>query len=151
MRVRTPQDADRRIGLGETGDHPASFVVIETARAKYACPYCHDGVVEAPAPPQAVEKSLAGEGRLAHVVVSKYVDHLPLHRLEGIFVREGIDLARTTLCGWVAGSRRSFKAGSGRIVGVLTVQYRIGGWSLLCALAGAVRQAVVRLDLMSQR
>jgi transposase len=39
---------------------------------------------------------------LAHVVVSKYVDHLPLHRLEGIFAREGIDLARTTLCGWVA-------------------------------------------------
>src|ERR1700730_8731684 len=81
---------------------PASFVVIETARAKYACPHCHDGVVEAPASPQAVEKSLAGEGLLAHVVVSKYVDHLPLHRLEGIFAREGIDLARTTLCGWVA-------------------------------------------------
>ena len=71
-------------------------------RAKYACPHCHEGVVEAPAAPQAVEKSLAGEGLLAHVVVSKYVDHLPLHRLEGIFAREGIDLARTTLCGWVA-------------------------------------------------
>src|SRR5947207_5289170 len=82
--------------------HPARFVVIETVRAKYACPHCHDGVVEASAPPQAVEKSLAGEGLLAHVVVSKYVDHLPLHRLEGIFAREGIDLARTTLCGWVA-------------------------------------------------
>jgi hypothetical protein len=48
---------------------PASFVVIETVRAKYACPQCHEGVVEAPAPPQAVEKSLAGEGLLAHVVV----------------------------------------------------------------------------------
>jgi transposase len=81
---------------------PASFVVIETVRAKYACPHCHDGVVEAPAPPQAVEKSLAGEGLLAHVVVSKYVDHLPLHRLEGIFARHGVDLSRTTLCGWVA-------------------------------------------------
>ena len=81
---------------------PANFVVIETVRAKYACPQCHAGVVEAPSPPQAVEKSLAGEGLLAHVIVSKYVDHLPLHRLEGIFAREGIDLARTTLCGWVA-------------------------------------------------
>lgn len=81
---------------------PASFVVIETARAKYACPYCHDGVVEAPAPPQAVEKSLAGAGLLAHVVVSKYVDHLPLHRLAGIFARDGVDLSRTTLCGWIA-------------------------------------------------
>ena len=81
---------------------PASFVVIETVRAKYACPHCHDGVVEAAAPPQAVEKGLAGEGLLAHVVVSKYVDHLPLHRLAGIFARQGVELARSTLCDWVA-------------------------------------------------
>jgi transposase len=81
---------------------PASFTVIVTARAKYACPRCHDGVVEAPAPPQALEKSLAAEGLLAHVVVSKYQDHLPLYRLERIFAREGIDLPRSTLCGWVA-------------------------------------------------
>jgi transposase len=81
---------------------PASFLVIQTVRARYACPHCHAGVVEAPAPPQAIEKALAGDGLLAHVVVSKYVDHLPLHRLEGIFARQGIDLARTTLCGWVA-------------------------------------------------
>jgi transposase len=81
---------------------PASFVVIETVRPKYACPHCHEGVVQAPAPPQGVEKALAGEGLLAHVVVSKYVDHLPLHRLEGIVAREQIDLSRSTLCGWVA-------------------------------------------------
>ena len=81
---------------------PASFVVLETVRAKYACPHCHEGVVEAPAPPQAIEKSLAGEGLLAHVVVSKYVDHTPLYRLAGIFAREGVDLSRATLCDWVA-------------------------------------------------
>jgi len=81
---------------------PASLRVIETARLKYACPHCHEGVVEAPAPPQALEKSLAGEGLLAHVVVSKYVDHLPLYRLERIFLRQGVDLSRSTLCGWVA-------------------------------------------------
>jgi len=81
---------------------PASLRVIETARFKYACPRCHDGVIEASAPPQAVEKSLAGEGLLAHVVVSKYVDHLPLYRLERIFLRQGLDLSRSTLCGWVA-------------------------------------------------
>src|SRR5216117_837402 len=46
---------------------PASFVVIETVRAKYACPHCHEGVVEAPTAPQAVEKALAAEGLLAHV------------------------------------------------------------------------------------
>lgn len=107
-------EADRRCGCGELkariGEslsekleyHPASFVVIETARAKYACARCHDGVVEAPAPPQAVEKSLAAEGLLAHVVVSKYVDHLPLHRLSGIFARQGVELSRTTLCDWIA-------------------------------------------------
>jgi transposase len=81
---------------------PASLRVIETARLKYACPHCHAGVVEAPAPPQAVEKSLAAEGLLAHVVVSKYVDHLPLYRLERSFLRQGVDLSRSTLCGWVA-------------------------------------------------
>jgi transposase len=107
-------DADRQCACGHTRTRigedvsekleyePASFVVIETVRPKYACPHCHEGVVEAPAPPQAVERSLAGEGLLAHVVVSKYVDHLPLHRLEGIFARERIDLPRSTLCGWVA-------------------------------------------------
>jgi transposase len=97
--------ARRRIGeaVSEKLEYvPASFFVRETARLKYACPQCHDGVVEAAAPPQAVEKALAGEGLLAHVVVSKYVDHLPLHRLEGIFARHGVTLARTTLCGWVA-------------------------------------------------
>jgi transposase len=64
---------------------PASLRVIETARVKYACPQCHEGVIEAAAPPQAVEESLAREGLLAHVVVPKYVDHLPLYRLSCIF------------------------------------------------------------------
>src|SRR5712691_5244853 len=107
-------DADKRCACGHTKTRigesvaekleyqPASFVVIETVRAKYACPHCHEGVMEAPAPPRAVEKSLAGEGLLAHVVVRKSVDHTPLHRLSGIFAREGVDLPRTTLCDWVA-------------------------------------------------
>ena len=81
---------------------PASLRVIETARFKYACPQCHEGVIEAAAPPQGVEKSLASEGLLAHVVVSKYVDHLPLYRLSRIFLRERVDVSRATLCGWVA-------------------------------------------------
>jgi transposase len=96
-RTRIGEDVSEKLEY-----EPASFVVIETVRPKYACPHCHEGVVEASPPPQAVEKSLAGEGLLAHVVVSKYVDHLPLYRLEGIFAREGIDLPRSTLCGWVA-------------------------------------------------
>ena len=96
-RTRIGEDVSEKLEY-----EPASFVVVDTVRPKYACQDCHDAVVEAPAPPQAVEKSLAGEGLLAHVIVSKYVDHLPLHRMEGIFAREGIDLPRSTLCGWVA-------------------------------------------------
>jgi transposase len=107
-------DADKRCAcgtpktrIGETVSEkldyvPARLRVIETVRPKYACPHCHTGVIQAPAPPQAVERSLATEGLLAHVIVSKYVDHLPLYRLERIFDREHLDLSRATLCGWVA-------------------------------------------------
>jgi transposase len=97
--------AKTRIGetVSEKLDYvPASVRVIETVRPKYACPHCHDGVTVASAPPQAIERSLASEGLLAHVVVSKYLDHLPLYRLERIFQREHLDLSRATLCGWVA-------------------------------------------------
>jgi transposase len=79
---------------------PARLKVVVLARAKYACPRCHDGVVDAPAPPQAIEKALAAEGLLAQVVVAKYVDHLPLYRHAHIFAREGLDLSRSTLCEW---------------------------------------------------
>src|SRR5690606_3611535 len=81
---------------------PASLHVIETARLKYACAHGHTGVVEAPAPPQAVEKSLAAEGLLAQVVVAKYVDRLPLYGQSRICLRDHVDLSRSTLCGWVA-------------------------------------------------
>jgi transposase len=79
---------------------PASFHVIQTRRVKRACPAGH-GVTVAPGAPQAVEKSLAAEGLLAHVVVSKYADHLPLYRQEGILARHGVQLTRQTQCDWV--------------------------------------------------
>jgi transposase len=81
---------------------PAMVEVVETVIPKYACPGCHDGVSMAKAPPQAFEKGLAAEGLLAHVVISKYADHLPLHRQEQIFKRHGLDLPRSTLVGFVA-------------------------------------------------
>ena len=79
---------------------PASFHVIQTRRVKRACPKGHELSV-APAPSQALEKSLAAEGLLAHVVVSKFADHLPLCRQEEILARQGVHLPRSTLCGWV--------------------------------------------------
>jgi transposase len=81
---------------------PASVWVLETVTPKYACPRCHEGVSVASAPPQAVEKGLATESLLAYVVTSKYADHLPLNRLESIFVRQGALISRSTMCGWVA-------------------------------------------------
>ncbi len=81
---------------------PASAVVVETVRPVFVCEKCHDGVTVAPAPPQAVEGSAAGSGLLAYIIVSKYVDHLPLNRLERIFARQGVELSRSTMCGQLA-------------------------------------------------
>jgi hypothetical protein len=63
-------------------------------------------VVISEIPPQPIDKGLAGPGLLAHVLSSKYADHLPLHRLEGIFKRNGIDLSRRTMCDWVKASAK---------------------------------------------
>jgi transposase len=81
---------------------PASAVVVETVRPVLVCEKCHDGVTVAPAPTQAVDGSAAGSGLLAHIIVSKYVDHLPLNRLERIFARQGVELSRSTMCGQLA-------------------------------------------------
>ncbi|PYX55993.1 MAG: IS66 family transposase [Acidobacteria bacterium] len=79
---------------------PASLHVIEEVRPKYACVRgC--GVVAAPKPAAAIEKGLPGPGLLAQVAVSKYGDHLPLYRLEGIFRRQGVELSRQTMCDWM--------------------------------------------------
>jgi transposase len=79
---------------------PASLHVIEEACQKYACPKgCT--VVTAAKPPAPVEKGMAGPGLLAHVAVSKYGDHLPLHRQEAIFARQGVELSRQTMCDWM--------------------------------------------------
>ena len=71
---------------------PASLFVVRTVRGKYACRACEAGVTIAPLPPQGLEKSVAGAGLVAHVVASKYADHLPLFRQEGMFARHGADL-----------------------------------------------------------
>ena len=82
---------------------PASFVEHEYHRAKYACGTCKDGVTTAPAPPQVLERSAAGASLLAHVVVSKYADHTPLHRLSRIDARSGVEIPVSTLADWTAG------------------------------------------------
>jgi transposase len=80
---------------------PASFIVRQHVRVKYACKKCQEGVVIADLPARPIERGRPGEGLLAHVLTSKYGDHLPLHRLEGIFQRHGVAIHRSTLCDWV--------------------------------------------------
>ena len=72
---------------------PAQLRVIVTIRPKYACRKCEEGVTQAPAPAHLVEGGLPTEGMLAHVLVSKFADHLPLYRLSQIFARSGIGAA----------------------------------------------------------
>jgi len=94
----------QRIGEEVTEEldwQPASFSVTEHVRPKYACRHCQEGVIIAELPPRPIEKGRPGPGLLANVLVSKYADHLPLHRLEGIFGRYGIELSRSTMCDWV--------------------------------------------------
>ncbi len=80
---------------------PATLGVHEYVRPKYACRYCKDGVSSPPPPPRPIPRGIAGPGLVAQVVVSKFGDHLPLYRLEDIFTRHGVHIARSTLCDWV--------------------------------------------------
>jgi transposase len=92
-----------RIGadLTEELDYvPASFVIREYVRPKYACGRCQQGVGQAVLPARPIEKGRAGPGLLAHLVSSKYADHLPLYRLEQIFARHGVQVTRRTLSEW---------------------------------------------------
>jgi transposase len=79
---------------------PASFRVVRHVRPKLACAAC-DRIVQAAAPNRPIARGLAGPGLLAHVLVAKYCDHLPLYRQSGIYAREGVELERSTLAGWV--------------------------------------------------
>ena len=81
---------------------PAHFKVVEVRREKVACGTCRDAVVTAPPADELYERMLAGPDLLSYVAVSKYADHLPLNRLRRLFKRMGVDLATSTLSGWVA-------------------------------------------------
>ncbi|MBU1161502.1 MAG: IS66 family transposase [Proteobacteria bacterium] len=91
---------------------PAKIRVIRHIRYKYVCKSCEgvdsDGptVKIAPPPVQLIPKSIASEGLIAHLVVSKFADGLPLYRQQKIFSRLGIDLSRATMANWVVKASR---------------------------------------------
>ncbi|HEY1631855.1 MAG TPA: IS66 family transposase [Rhizomicrobium sp.] len=90
--------------VSEMLDHvPARLRVIRVCRPRYGCRACGT-IHQAPAPERPIAKGLASAGLLAHVLVAKYCDHLPLYRQSQIFARHGVELDRSTLANWVGGA-----------------------------------------------
>ena len=79
---------------------PARYKVVRHLRPKLACVRC-DTILQAPAANRPIERGIAGASVLAHVLVSKFCDHLPLYRQSQIYAREGVELPRSTLADWV--------------------------------------------------
>ena len=118
-----------RVKIGEETSEqldyrPAKLFVWEHVRLKYACPKClktssetpvasndtpSSHIVTAAKPAQPIDKGLPGPGLLAHVITSKYSDHLPLHRQEAMLARQGVELSRSTLADWMAASAELLK------------------------------------------
>jgi transposase len=80
---------------------PAQFRVKVIRRPRYGCRACEGAVVQAPAPARLVDGGMPTEATVAHVVISKYLDHLPLYRQAQIYARQSIELDRSTLANWV--------------------------------------------------
>jgi transposase len=98
MRVRIGADVSERIDY-----RPASLFVRQIIRPTYACRFCERAgddpqVAQPPLPPEPISRGTAAAGLLAHLIVSKFVDHLPLYRQESILARLGLEVTRSTLC-----------------------------------------------------
>lgn len=79
---------------------PGVFTVEQHVRGKWACRQC-ETLIQAPVPAQVIDKGIPTAGLLAHVMVAKFADHLPLYRQEKIFGRAGLIISRSTLAQWV--------------------------------------------------
>lgn len=80
---------------------PPRYIVLKYHRKKLACKNCQENVVTAKMPPSPIDKGLAAPGLLAHVILCKYGDHLPLYRQGQIFARNGIHFSMSTMCDWI--------------------------------------------------
>jgi transposase len=79
---------------------PGHFEVVRHVRPAFSCRRC-ESMVQSPMPSLPIERGQAGAGLLAHILVGKYCDHLPLYRQSAIYAREGVELDRTTMAAWV--------------------------------------------------
>ena len=106
---------------------PAQLRVIVTVRPKYACRVCEQGVIQAPAPAYLIEGAIPSEGALAHVLVSKYADHLALYRQSQMLARSGLDVHRSTLAGWVGKTAFHLRALTQCLAAELKTSHNLGG------------------------
>jgi transposase len=84
---------------------PSSFKVLRYIRPRCACTNC-DNIVQSYPASKTIDKGKAGSGLLAHILIQKYCDHLPLYRQSQMYEREGVEIARSTMAGWAAGCAR---------------------------------------------
>ncbi|WP_246721711.1 transposase [Methylosinus sp. H3A] len=105
-----PVGADEREMLEYVASH---FKRVLHVRPKMSCLAC-ETIVQAPMPTLPIEKGRPGPALLAHVIVSKYCDHLPLHRQSGIYAREGVTIDRSVMAGWVGADRHAAAEGGER-------------------------------------
>lgn len=111
MRQRMGEEINEKLDY-----EPAKVFVRQEIRYKYVCKVCEAAAAEsgpqivvADKPLSPIEKGLAAPGLLAQIIVSKYADHLPLHRLERILERHDIQISRSTTCDWMAACAQALK------------------------------------------
>lgn len=120
----------KRIGedVSEKLDYvPGEFTVERHTRGKWACNQC-ETLVQAPVPPQVIDKGIPTAGLLAQVLVAKYADHLPLYRQERIFGRAGLEIPRSAVHQWMLAHRQKVPDGSGT---AKALDYSLKRWEAL--------------------
>ena len=111
LKHRIGEDVSERLDV-----IPVQLKVIVTRRPKYACQACNGQVSQAPAPERLIASGIPTEALVAHVLVAKYADHLPLYRQAQIFARQGITLDRSTLADWVGRAAYELRAVHARLL-----------------------------------
>jgi transposase len=120
LRHRIGEDVSERLDVT-----PAQFRVLVIRRPRYACRRCEGEVAQAAAPERLIEGGIPTEALVAHVVVAKYADHLPLYRQAQIYARQGIDLDRSTLADWTGRAAFALRPVHQRLLDILKRSTRL--------------------------
>ena len=104
---------------------PVQFRALVTKRPKFACRACEGVVVQAPAPSRLIEGGMPTEAAVAHVVVARYADHQPLYRQAQGLARQGIEIGREVLAGWVGAAAFQVRPVVARLREILLTSVRL--------------------------